>query len=81
MNQIARGLLPEQANEDDFIFLTAKSDKDGTVIRFFVINPIKLWTEQVDSTDKRNRYCAYSNQKGRNPIHLSPIEEEPRRIY
>jgi hypothetical protein len=67
MDRDACGSLPEHGNEDNINFLAARkrsmNEKEGDVIRFFVIYLIKLWKGQVDSTYKRNRYCTYSNQK------------------
>ena len=39
------------------------SDKEGTVIILFVMNLMKPRKGQVESNDKRNRYCKHSNQK------------------
>ena len=40
------------------------NDKERTVIRLFVMNLMKLEKGQVESNDKRNRYCKHSNQRG-----------------
>jgi len=39
-----------------------RNDKERTVIRLFVMNLMKLEKGQVESNDKRNRYCKHSNQ-------------------
>jgi hypothetical protein len=65
MNRVARGSLLKHGAEDDINFLTARkwspNEKAVTVIRFFVMNLIKPWKGQGNSTDKRNRYCTYSD--------------------
>ena len=55
--------------------------KEGTVIRRFVMNLIKLRKGHVGSADKGTATLSIQIKKGETPIHLSPIEEELRSVY